>query len=156
MYIKQKPASQNSPLERGRGCVTPRHSFLNPKAVTEADRYCLATPNTSINGFSKHLIPCRASHRNTPLHPLSRGEISHSKLSLPTRKQHLNLPYREGSGVCDARAQTPENQSNHQSPTDTTSQHQTPRQTLLRNISAYAAPFTTIFLLKNKRTLSSD
>ena len=133
--------------------MTFAHRHLKSKTLTKTQQ--IPPPNTKPN-FSKHLIPCRASHRNTPLHPLSRGEISHSKLSLPTRKQHLNLPSREGSGVCDARAQTPKIKNSHQNPTDTTSQHQTPRQTLLRNISAYAAPFTTIFLLKNKRTLSSD
>ena len=60
--------------------------------------------------FSVHLIfPTRKEAASSPLPPFS------------IRKQHPNLPSREGPGVCDARAQPPKNQSNHPKSTDTTS-----------------------------------
>ena len=69
----KKSAFQNSPLERGRGCVTPKHSFLKTKTVTEADRYRLSKQQQN------HFNPSRALLHNTPLCPLSRGEIPHSQ-----------------------------------------------------------------------------
>ena len=59
----KKTAPQNSPLERGRGCVTPEHSHLKTKTVTEADRYRLSKQQ------QKHLYPSRAPHRHPPFIP---------------------------------------------------------------------------------------
>ena len=75
---KQNPASQTSPLERGRGCVTPVHSHLKPKQTPEANKQHLKKQQ------QKH--PNRAPHRNTPLHPLSRGEINTLKHLIPNKK----------------------------------------------------------------------
>ena len=45
LITKKKTASQNSPLERGRGCVTPVHSHLKPKQPLKPNRHLLK--NTS-------------------------------------------------------------------------------------------------------------
>ena len=62
LITKKETASQLSPLERGRGCVTSAHSLLNPKAVTQN-----LTDNTSPKQQQKHFSPSRASHHHTPL-----------------------------------------------------------------------------------------
>ena len=58
LIIKQKAVSQISPLERGRGCVTPVHSHLKPKQPLKSNRQNLKKKQ------QKH--PNRAPHRNTP------------------------------------------------------------------------------------------
>ena len=103
--IKQNPASQNSPLERGRGCVTSAHSLPNQKQTPETNKPHLKKQQ------QKH--PNRAPHRNTPLHPQSNNSLSN-------RKQHPKLPSREGPGVCHAQAQPPQTKNNHPKLTDTT------------------------------------
>ena len=55
-----------------------------------------SSPNSSKN----HLNPARASHRNTPLHPLSRGEISHHKPLITKKKSPSKIsPLERGGGV---------------------------------------------------------
>ena len=73
-YYQQETSTRTSPLERGWGCVTPGHSLLKSKTSTQNPRN-----TTSPNSSKNHLNPARAPHRDTPLHPLSRGEISHHK-----------------------------------------------------------------------------
>ena len=38
LITNKNPASQNSPLERGRGCVTSEHSHLKPKQTPETNK----------------------------------------------------------------------------------------------------------------------
>ena len=60
--------------------------------------------------FSVHLIfPTRKEAASSPLPPFS------------IRKQHPNLPSREGTGVCHVRALPPKTQSSHPKPRNTTS-----------------------------------
>ena len=60
--------------------------------------------------FSVHLIfPTRKEAASSPLPPFS------------IRKQHPNLPSREGTGVCHVRALPPKTQSNHPKPRNATS-----------------------------------
>ena len=56
------------------------------------DRYLLAKQQQN------YLIPIRASHHNTPLYPLSRGETSHSTHSLPTKSSIQISPLERGRG----------------------------------------------------------
>ena len=72
-FFNKKDSISISPLERGRGCVTPVHSFLKSKATTRSQE----TPPHQTG--AKHLTPCRASRCNTPLYPLSKGEDPHHK-----------------------------------------------------------------------------
>ena len=71
LITNKKQAFRTSPLERGQGCVTPVHSYQNPKLPPEVDRHHL----------KNHLIPHHVPHRNTPLYPLSRGETSTSQIT---------------------------------------------------------------------------
>ena len=78
LITRENAASQISPLERGQGCVTPKHCHSNQK------RSLKPTDNTSQHQVSRNCIPqplnlCRDRHRNTPLNPLSRGEYIHHK-----------------------------------------------------------------------------
>ena len=88
---------QNSPLERGWGCVTSAHSLPNQKHPPEANKPHLKKQQ------QKH--PNRAPHRNTPLTPQSNNSLSN-------RKQHPKLPSREGPGVCHAQALPPKTKTN--------------------------------------------
>ena len=108
MYIKQKTAPQNSPLERGRGCVTPRHSFLKTKAVTEADRYRLATLSPIYSNTSTYAALLTVTH---PFVPSQEGNSQHPKPLTTNKKQAPEPPRpKEGSGVCYAQAKPPKNQ----------------------------------------------
>ena len=68
-FSNKKNSISTSPLEKDRGCVTPRHSCLKPKAVTQSRQ--TPTPQQQ----QKYLHLCRPPHRYTPLSPLSRGEF---------------------------------------------------------------------------------
>ena len=91
----KKSAFQNSPLERGRGCVTPVHSHLKTKTVTEADRYRLAILSPIYRNTSTYAAPFSVTH---PFVPSQEGKHPHSNRSLPTRKQHLKTPLSRGAG----------------------------------------------------------
>ena len=119
---KQNPASQTSPLERGRGCVTPVHSHLKPKTSTEAQQ----TPP------QKHLIPNLAPHRNTPLHPLSRGETNTLKHLIPNKKAvSQNSPLERGWGCVTSE----HSHLKPKQPPETNKQH-------LKNTSSQTSPPT--------------
>ena len=91
----KKSAFQNSPLERGGGCVTPKHCFLKSKQPPEAKKHHISKQQQN------HLCPCRALHRNTPLNPLSRGEVLHAiNRLLLMRKQYLESPLFERGRGC--------------------------------------------------------
>ena len=88
--------------------------------------------------YRGNLCPARAPLRHTPLNPLSRGETYHSIPTLSRRKLHPNLPSREGTGVCDIRAQPPKIKASTQSSKNTTSpnnskNHLIPNRTSHRN-----------------------
>ena len=73
--------------------MTPKHSLLNQKQSLMFDRYLLAKQQQN------YLIPIRASHHNTPLYPLSRGETSHSTHSLTNEKRSIQIsPLERGRG----------------------------------------------------------
>ena len=98
-------------LQRGRGCVTPKHSLLKTKAVTRSQE----TPPHQTVAKTSQPMP-RPSPSRTPQSPLKRGNLHATNHSLPTRKQRPNLPSREGSGVCDPRAKPPQTQNGHPKP----------------------------------------
>ena len=67
---------QNLPSREGPGvCDARAQPPKNQKQSLTFDRYLLA-PLNSTNLAAEYLTPTRASHRNTPLNPLSRGETS--------------------------------------------------------------------------------
>ena len=75
--------------------------------------------------FSVHLIfPTRKEAASSPLPPFS------------IRKQHPNLPSREGTGVCHVRALPPKTQSNHPKPRNTSSPNSG------KNTSPHTAPLS--------------
>ena len=131
LITNKKAASQISPLERGRGCVTPEHSHLKPKAVTQSPR------NTSSSNSSKNTSTHTAHLTIThPSIPSQEGKHTHSNHSLPTRKQRQNLPYREGPGVCDVQAQLPKIKTTTRSLRNTSSPNNS------KNTSAHTASLT--------------
>ena len=69
-HYQQERSARTSPLERGRGCVTSKHSHLKSKHPPEANKQHLKKKQ------QKHLNPHRTPHHNTPLYPLSRGETN--------------------------------------------------------------------------------
>ncbi len=94
-FTYKKTAPQNSPLERGRGCVTPKHSFLKTKTVTEADRYRLAILSPIYRNTSTYAALLTVTH---PFVPSQERKQPHSPLSLPTRNQHSRTPLSRGVG----------------------------------------------------------
>ena len=68
-YSQQETSTRTSPLERGWGCVTSVHSHKKIKNIHPKPKKYHPSKQQQ-----NHLIPCRTSHHNTPLDPLSRGE----------------------------------------------------------------------------------
>ena len=97
----------------------PKIKNIHPKPTDTSSQQ-----QASRNGLSQHLIPCRASHRNTPLNPLSRGENITLKPLITKQKAVFKSPLLRGAGVCDVCAQLPEIKNIHLKPTDTSSQQQ--------------------------------
>ena len=81
LTIKKKNNIPTSPLERGRGCVTPVHSHLKIKSNHQK-------PTNATSPNSRKTISSQPAHLTVthPFNPLSRGETSHSTHSLPNRK----------------------------------------------------------------------
>ena len=125
-HYQQENSTSNLPSREGQGVCDAQVQFPEIKSIHPKPTDTSSLHQVSRNGFPQHLYPCRASHRNTPLNPLSRGEASHSNLSLSNKNQHPNLPSREGSGVCDVRAQLPKPKATTQS------QEIPPRQTAVK------------------------
>ena len=87
---KQNPASQNSPLERGWGCVTPVHSHLKPKRSLKLTD--TAYPNSSKN-TSIFAAPLTITH---PFIPSQEGKSQHTQTSHSQQESSIsNLPSRE-------------------------------------------------------------
>ena len=89
---KQNPVSQNSPLERGRGCVTPVHSHLKPKQPLKPTdtAYTNSSKNTSI-----FAAPLTVTH---PSIPYQEGKQTLSNISFPTKKTASKSPLSRGAG----------------------------------------------------------
>ena len=79
-----------APLSRGAGVCDVCALLPKTKAVTQN-----LTDNTYPKQQQKLLIPCCASHHNTPLNPLSRGETNHSNLHYQTENSISKLPVPE-------------------------------------------------------------
>ena len=107
---QQESSIQISPLERGWGCVTSEHSHLKPKQPLKPTD--TAYPNSSKN-TSSYPASLTVTH---PFIPSLEGKQTLSNISFPTRKQHPNLPSREGLGVCNVRAQPPKTKNIHPKP----------------------------------------
>ena len=91
LITKKKAPSQNSPLERGRGCVTHVHSHPNQMQTLKADRHhpkklLKPTNRTSPYHTTNHSLPRRKHHPKTPL---SRGAGGVSRPSTATSNQML-------------------------------------------------------------------
>ena len=89
--LPRRKHHQKPPLLRGAGgchaCAQPpktkatTQSRQIPPHYTKHKKYLLSKQQ------QKHLILSRTPHRNTPLNPLSRGEISHHKPLIINKKQ---------------------------------------------------------------------
>ncbi len=84
-------------LQRGGGCVTSAHGFLKTKATTRSRQIL---PRNIKLDLSQYLSLCRASHHNTPLHPLSRGETPPLKPFIANKKTASQLSPLERGGGC--------------------------------------------------------
>ena len=93
LITNKNAASQTSPLEKGRGCVTPKHSFLKSKVVTQSPRNT-TSPNSSKN-TSTQTAHLTITH---PFIPSQEGKINTPNPSLPTRKQHPKPSLSRGAG----------------------------------------------------------
>ena len=111
-HYRQESSARTSPLERGRGCVTPEQSHLKPKTVTQSPRNT-TSPNSGKN-TSAHTAPLTVTH---PSIPSREGKPPHHKPLITNKKATPEPPRpKEGSGVCDPRAKPPQTQNGHPKP----------------------------------------
>ena len=104
LIYNEKTVFQTSPLERGRGCVTPVHSLLKPKAVTQSRQILHnSTNNNKCNisqqlskNISSHTAPLTVTH---PLNPLSRGETNTPQITHYQQENSVQTsPSQRGAG----------------------------------------------------------
>ena len=131
----KKSAFQNSPLERGRGCVTPVHNHLKTKTVTEADRYRLAILSPIYSNNSAYAAPFSITH---PLIPSQEGKY-HTQNSHYQQENSISISPLERGWGCVTSAHS-------HLKTKTVTEADRYRLAILspiyRNTSTYAAPFS--------------
>ena len=82
-----------SPLERGRGCVTPEHSYL--KIKSNHQKPTNATSPNSSKTCSTHPAPLSITHPSIPSQEGNTYIINHS---FTNRNQHFKPPLSRGAG----------------------------------------------------------
>ena len=80
-----------SPLERGRGCVTYKHSHLKSKASAQSSRNTTSSNSNKI--ISSQPVLLTITH---PLIPSQEGNPSRHKPLITNKNAASNLPSREG------------------------------------------------------------
>ena len=99
LIIKQK-AVFKSPLLRGAGVCDVCAQLPEIKNIHLKPTDTSSQQQAFRNCISQHLIPCRASHHNTPLSPLSRGEnITLKPLIIKQKTAYQTSPLERGGGV---------------------------------------------------------
>ena len=160
-------------LQRGRGCVTPEHSYSNQKQPPEAQEipHCNISSQPELLSVTHPFVPSLEGN-----HPQYKSLISN--------KKELS----KGAGGVWRPCTATQTKNNHPKPTDTsspnsskkhfipirtphrntpldplsrgethnTTNHSLPRKQLLAISRPMPHPTIIIFLLKNKRTLSPD
>ena len=94
IHYQQENSTKISPLERGRGCVTPKHSHRKTKATTQSQE---TRPHQTVaKSISSQPAPLSVTHPSIP--SLGRGNLTLNPLIIKNKAASKTSPLERGQG----------------------------------------------------------